>query len=129
MGDDNVAPPVTTVVEGGKELTAPVVEHTERITRIEEHQAQQEEKLYRDLQSLREELANASSEQISGIHSRMDAIETKLSELLAKSTEEVEEVPEGAVEMVTPEVQVNPEPPEKQRQSRRFKRKARRKAS
>lgn len=107
--------PVTAVVDAGSELTQPIVDHTEKITRLEER--------FREMRELEERLLNATASQAQGLQERMAALEAKME---AAATETAE-VPEAGVDVVLPEVEDSPAPPEKMKQGMRHRRKARRK--
>lgn len=120
---DPVAPVVAPVIDTGNELTQPVVDHTEKITRLEERQAQMQEDRFREMRELEERLMSATASQAQGLQERIAALEAKIE---AAATETAE-VPEAGVEVVLPEVENSPAPPEKIRQGMRHRRKARRK--
>ena len=115
--------PVTAVVDAGSELTQPIVDHTEKITRLEEQQARMQEERFREMRELEERLLNATASQAQGLQERMAALEAKME---AAATETAE-VPEAGVDVVLPEVEDSPAPPEKMKQGMRHRRKARRK--
>lgn len=117
-------PVVAPVIDTGNELVAPVVDHTEKITRIEERQAQMQEERFREMRELEERLQSASASQVQGIMERIAALEAKIEAASASAEAE----PEGAgVELELPDVETSPAPPEKVRQGLRHRRKARRK--
>jgi len=113
------APVVTPVVETGNELVAPVVDHAERVTRIEERQAQHQEEMFRELRALEERLQTASSSQVQGLMDRISHLEGKI--------ETETHIPDESVELTLPDVETSPAPPEKIRQGLRHRRKERRK--
>ena len=113
-----IPPVVAPVIDTGNELVAPVVDHTEKITRIEERQAQHQEEMIRQLGELESRLVTATSGQIAGIEEKIARLESKL----AESTP----VPDESVELTLPDVETSPAPPEKIRQGLRHRRKARR---
>src|SRR6266699_220337 len=112
------APVVTPVVETGNELVAPVVDHAERVTRIEERQAQHQEEMLRQIGELETRLQNASGEQVTRLEARIAELEGRL---------EREAAPPESVELELPDVETSPAPPEKIRQGLRHRRKERRK--
>lgn len=115
---------ITPVVETESKLTAPLIDHEGKITRIEERQGQLQEENARQLASLEERLVTATGSQVG-------ALETRIAELEAKmqaQAEQVEPEPEPeAVDLTLPDVENSPAPPEKIRQSLRERRKQRRK--
>ncbi|SRR6266566_1832982 len=115
---DPVTPVVTPVVETGNELVAPVVDHAERVTRIEERQAQHQEEMLRQIGELETRLQNASGEQVTRLEARIAELEGRL---------EREAAPPESVELELPDVETSPAPPEKIRQGLRHRRKERRK--
>ena len=126
MGENVDVPPIVApVVHAGEDLTDPVIQHTERITRIEEQQAQQQERMIRELGDLESRLRNATQEEAQSLYRRIDALEEKITALATKPVEEVEEAPGEAVEFVEPAVEPSPAPPEKERRGLRYRRKAR----
>ena len=126
-GEPQVPPVVAPVIEAGTELTAPVIDHTEKITRIEERQAQHEERLMRELGELESRLSTARDSEISAIREHIARVESKLEEL-ARPVEQVPEtVEDTAVELAEPEVESSPAPPEKVRRGIRHRKRARRK--
>lgn len=125
-GTVNIPDPVPTVVTQpvdatGDALVDPIVSHTEKITRIEERQAQHQEAMVRQLEELEERLRNASSSQVEGLIERINTLEAKLTE-----STRVEATPHS-VEIVPPAIVTSPEPVEKIRQGLIHRRKARRK--
>ncbi len=117
-------PVITPVIDAGSELVAPVVDHTEKITRIEERQAQHQEEMVRQLAGLEERLVTATSSQVAGIEERIVKLEEKIAASAAASAEEI--VPDS-VDMNLPDVEASPAPPEKMRQGLSHRRKAKRK--
>lgn len=110
---------ITPVVETESKLTAPLIDHEGKITRIEERQAQHQEEMIRQLGELESRLVTATSSQVAGIEERIARLESKI----AESTP----VPDESVELTLPDVETSPEPPEKIRQGLSHRRKARRK--
>lgn len=110
---------ITPVVETESKLTAPLIDHEGKITRIEERQAQHQEEMIRQLGELESRLVTATSGQIAGIEEKIARLESKL----AESTP----VPDESVELTLPDVETSPAPPEKIRQGLRHRRKERRK--
>lgn len=128
MPDDVEVPQIVApVVHAGEDLTDPVIQHTEKITRIEERQAQQEERLIRELGDLESRVRNASEETAQGLYRRISEIEDKITALAEKPVEAAEDAPGEAVEFVEPVVEPSPAPPEKERRGLRHRRKARKK--
>ena len=130
MGEENNVVPtipqvVTPVVETESQLTAPLIDHATRVTRVEERQAQHREEMIRQLAQLEERMATAASSQVESLRERIAGLEAKI----AASAEKVETVvTPDAVELTTlPDVAPSPEPPEKLRQGMRHRRKAKRK--
>lgn len=121
-------PVIQPVVETGQQLVQPVVDHTEKITRIEERQAQQEEKLSRQLFELEDRLANASGERARQLEEKIAGLEAKLAEQATAPVEATEQAPTDAVELAAPEVEASPAPPEKLRKGMRHRKRARRAA-
>ena len=126
-GEPQVPPVVAPVIEAGTELTAPVIDHTEKITRIEERQAQHEERLMRELGELESRLSTAREGEISSIREQISRLEAKMEEMVRPPVQAAEEVPETAVELAEPELEPSPAPPEKVRRGLRHRRRARRK--
>jgi hypothetical protein len=125
--EHNDTPPVIApVIDAGNELVAPVIDHAEKITHLEERQSQQEEAFYRRLSELQQELTTATGSQVAAIEERMAGIERKLEEMATPPAEAIEDVPDEAVEFAEPEVESSPAPPEKVRKGLRHRRKARR---
>ena len=121
-GDPPVVPPVVApVIDTGNELVAPVVDHTEKITRIEERQAQHQEEMMRELRGLEDRLVTATGSQVAAIEERMARLETRI-----EAAASPDPVPES-VELTLPEVEASPAPPEKIRQGLSHRRKAKRK--
>ena len=125
-GTINLPDPIPTVVtqpidQTGDALVTPIVDHTEKITRIEERQAQHQEEMIRQLSELEERLRTASSSQVEGLISRINALEEKLT-----ASARVEATPHS-VEIVPPAIVTSPEPVEKIRQGLIHRRKAKRK--
>lgn len=117
---------IAPVIDTGNELIAPVVDHTEKLTRLEERQQQQESDFYRRISETEEQLRQAIEAGGQGMSERISALESKLEALLTKAEEEApEEVPD-AVEFGEPEVEQSPAPPEKMPRGIRARRKARR---
>ncbi|SRR6266567_1403335 len=114
---DPAAPVVTPVVDTSDHLVAPVVDHTEKITRIEERQAQHQEELVRQLAALEERLQTASGAQVARLEEKIATLEGKLAQ---------EAAPPESVELELPEVETSPAPPEKIRQGLRHRRKSKR---
>lgn len=83
------------VVNVPQELTAPVVDHAERIARIEERQARRDEELAQQLAALEGRLSE-------GFNTRMSAYEAAI----AKAAEEAEAAPEEVEELGEEEVEV-----------------------
>ena len=113
-----IVPPVQ---EANHELVAPVVDHAEKITRLEEHQARQEEEYGRQLIELEGRLSTATGSQVSALEEKIAALEAKIE---ASAAAPVEAVPD-AVDFSVPDVEPSPAPPEKIRQGMRHRRKAR----
>jgi hypothetical protein len=124
MEGDEQPPQVVPVVQPANELIAPVVDHAEKITRIEEKQAQHEQELFRQLSELESRLSNASKEDAERLYTRINELETKLEAMATKPAEELDE----AVDFEVPPIEESPAPPEDMPRGRRAKRKARRKA-
>lgn len=115
-------PVVAPVIEKTNELVAPVVDHTEKITRIEERQAQHQEEMMRQLSGLEERLASATGSQIDSLQRRIVELEAKIAETAAPV------IPDDSVELTLPEIEPSPAPPEKVRSGMRHRRLAKRKA-
>ncbi len=119
-------PVITPVIEAGeKELVAPVIDHTEKITRIEERQSRHEEDILRQIGELESRLSEASQSQANSIYERIAGLEGKLENLVEKAPPEAP-IPES-VELTLPDVETSPAPPEKMRQGLSHRRKAKRK--
>jgi hypothetical protein len=113
------APPIVQpIVEASDELVAPVIDHAEKIVRIEERQAQHQREMIEQLAQLEERLLHASSSQIDGLMTRINDLESNT----AKSTESA--MPDESIELELPEVEPSPAPPEKLKQGMRHRRKA-----
>jgi hypothetical protein len=125
MADDVAPQIVAPIVKASDDLTDPVIQHTEKITRIEEKQAQQEEKLFRELGELESRVRSASEETAQGLYTRINEIEAKLAAIQVKPVEDVEAIPGEAVEFAEPIVESSPAPPEKERRGLRHRRRAR----
>lgn len=100
------------------DLVAPVVDVTQRVTRVEEQQAQHAERLARDIAELEERVRSASASQVGTLEERINALSAKLEALSQPPVQQIEEIPEStedAIEMTTPEIEEAPEPPEKRR--------------
>jgi hypothetical protein len=119
---DPVTPVVNPIINAGEELTQPVIDHTEKITRIEERQAQHEVELLRQLTELEGRLQTATASQAQAIEERMARIEAKLEETAAAP---IEAIPE-AVDFDVPPIEESPAPPEKVKRGVRARRKAKR---
>lgn len=121
-----VEPPqiITPVVETESKLTAPLIDHEGKITRIEERQAQHQEEMARQLQGLEERLITATGSQVGALEHRIADMETRMNE--ERVAVSVEPEPE-AVDLTLPDVEASPAPPEKIRQGLSHRRKARRK--
>lgn len=118
---DAPPPVVAPIVEKTNELVQPVVDHTEKITRIEERQAQHQEEMMRQLGTLEERLARSTGSQV-------EVLERRIAELEAKIAEAAEPViPDESVDLVLPEIEPSPAPPEKARSGMRHRRKAKQK--
>lgn len=118
----------------GDELIDPVIQHTERITKLEGGLTQTEERLNTQLidteRRLREAIdANAAQETIRSLENRIVSLEAKLEEMATHPVETTETVPAQAATLVIPEVEETPAPPEKERRSIRHKRRGKRKKS
>ena len=114
---------ITPVVETESKLTAPLIDHEGKITRIEERQAQHEERLMRELGELESRLSTARESELSSIREQIAHVESRLEELVIKPAEQV---PETAVELAEPELEPSPAPPEKVRRGMRHRKRARR---
>ncbi len=116
------APPVIApVIEASDELTQPVIDHAEKIVRIEERQSQHQQDMLRQLADLEGRLVTATGSQVGALEDRISKLEGKL----AAQAESVG-VPDESVELSLPEVEASPEPPEKIRQGMRHRRKGKR---
>jgi hypothetical protein len=133
VGDINVDIPdkiVTPVVETESKLTAPLIEHEGRVTRIEEEQKRIAEQYARDLLALEERLNSATGDQARIIEEKINRIESRLEEIANRTVETTEEVPEDlGVDLQLPEIETSPKPPENKPKGRRNRLKARRKVS
>lgn len=119
--EHEAAAPVTAVVDAGSELTQPVVDHAERITRVEEQQARAQEDRFREMRELEERLLSASNSQVEGLREQIAALTARIEAV-------PQEVPEEEnVELELPDVDASPAPPEKVRQGLRHRRKAKKK--
>lgn len=112
------------------ELIAPVVDHTEKITRLEEKQTQYEEAIQRRIADLESQLRQAIEEGGRGAQERINSLEERINALLDKleqaSTPEPEPEPEQGLEFNAPPiVEESPAPPEKVLKGRRAKRRDR----
>lgn len=116
-------PVIAPVIDTGNELLQPVIDHTQRITEIEQRQARAAEETIQQIAQLEERLANASGNQFNEISERIARLESRLEEQIKP----VEEIPEDGVELAMPEVEASPAPPEKVRRGLRHRRRARRK--
>lgn len=124
--ENNVVPTipqvVTPVVETESQLTAPLIDHATRVTRVEERQAQHQQEMLRQLEQLEERMATAASSQVESLRERIAGLEEKI----AANAIVAEKIPD-AVELTTlPDVAPSPEPPEKMRSGMRHRRKAKR---
>lgn len=119
--DQGVPPVVAPVIDTGNELVAPVVDHTEKITRIEERQAQHQEEMLRELRGLEERLVTATGSQVGALEERIVKLEGQIAAAAAPV------VPDESVELTLPDVETSPAPPERIRQGLRHRRKERRK--
>ena len=120
-------PVIQPVIDTGeKELVDPVLNLTEKTTRIEERQAQQEERLVRQIGEVEERLQNATGEHARHLEERLSQLEARLEEALSHPAKEVEHPVAGAVELAEPVVESSPAPPEKVRRGLRARRRARR---
>lgn len=128
MGDEVETPTqvVTPVVETESHLTEPLIDHAGKIAHIEERQAHHETELVRQLGDLETRLQTATGAQVSSISERIAALEAKIEALATPPAEEVEDIPDEAVDFTPPEVEPSPAPPEKVRRGMRFRKKARR---
>jgi len=116
-------PIVQPVVEtANDELVAPVIDHAEKITRIEERQSQHQVEMMRQLGELESRLVTATGSQVGALEQRIADLEGKI----AANAENVG-VPDESIELELPEVETSPAPPEKMKQGMRHRRKARRK--
>ena len=113
------APAPTTIVQDAPdELVAPVVDHAERLTRLEERQTQHEIDIGRRL----DEAESRINESVSA---RLSALEEAARAAAAAAAEAAAAPPEEAEELVEDEVEVPHVAPEKKRGIRN-RRKARR---
>lgn len=133
-------PPQQVVKDTGAELIDPVVDHAERLTKVEGNLTHTEERLNRQIveteTQLRQALEASGGDVTSRINSLMDklgALEEKVNALAVHPVKTGEEgagavvaVPGEAVTLVTPPVEDSPSPPEKERRSIRHRRKNRR---
>lgn len=116
------------------ELVQPVIDHTEKITRLEERQTQQEAELYRRLSETESQLRQAIEEGGRGASERIATLEEKLEGLLAKieaaaapaPAPEAPAAPPGGVDFEVPAIEESPAPPEKVQRGIRARRKQRR---
>lgn len=116
--EETPAPAATVVHNESSDLTQPVIDHTERLTRLEERQAQHEVDVMRRL----EESESRINESVSG---RLAALEEAARAAAAAAAEAAAEPPEEAEELAEDEVEVPRVAPEKKR-GIRGRRKARR---
>ena len=131
MGDD---PNVNIIPDTGKELIAPLNEHTERITRIEETQARKETEFIESLNKVREDLFQAIEESRKGMDERLqerinhlEALEARLEEKLASHVPEPPPIPTTPVPIPEPPIVPPPPPPPPPPRGIRGRRHARRK--
>lgn len=113
------------------ELVAPLVDHTEKITRLEERVTQQESDLFRRLNETESQLRQAIEEGGRGSAERIAALEEKLEGLLSKieaaaPAPVAPSAPAGGVEFEVPPIEESPAPPEKVQRGIRARRKKRR---
>lgn len=85
-------------MEENTELVAPVVDHAEKIARMEEREAAREAELNRSLESLRNDLFTRVDETSNGTSERLSALEARIKALLTKP--EPEQVEEQAEEVL-----------------------------
>lgn len=133
-------PPQQVVKDTGAELIDPVVDHAERLTKVEGNLVHTEERLNRQIVDTETQLRQALEASGGDVTSRVNALMDKLGVLEekinamavhpVKTGEEgasaVVAVPGDAVTLVTPSVEDSPSPPEKERRSIRHRRKTRR---
>ena len=112
------APEATVVHNEASDLTQPVIDHTERLTRLEERQAAHEVDVMRRLDE-------AESRINEGVSARLSALEEAARAAAAAAAEAAAAPPEEAAELVEDEVDVPHVAPEKKRGIRN-RRKARR---
>lgn len=120
------APPIAVPPVETPQVVQPVIDHAEKIGRLDEKLGQQERNLLEQIGQVRSDLFQAIEEGGRGTTERIAALEDKLATLLAK-----EERVEEAAPLPTPEqAEVQVAPPEKQyryvvRNGRRVKREVR----
>lgn len=115
MTDLHVDEQQPTIVQTGAELVQPLVDHAEKITRLENEVAKYDVELARRIGSLRDEITQEMNSRMTGHNERIDALAKRLDDLLALAEEvpeEVVEAPEEVAETVVPEV-VEPKPEQK----------------
>jgi hypothetical protein len=115
---------ITPVVETESQLTAPLIDHEGKITRIEERQAQHQEEMIRQLAGLEERLVTATGSQVGALEHRIAALEGRIEE----GAQQTAEIPGEGIELTLPDMDPSPAPPEKIRQGMTHRRKAKRKA-
>lgn len=119
------------------ELVKPVIDHTEKITRLEERQTQQEAELYRRLSETESQLRQAIEEGGRGASLRIATLEEKIEGLLARieaaaaapapaPAPETPAAPAGGIDFEVPPIEESPAPPEKVQRGIRARRKQRR---
>lgn len=112
-------PVIQPVIDTGeKELIDPVLNLTERTTRVEERQAQHQQEMLRQLQDLEGRLVTATGSQVGALEHRIATLEGKI--------ERQADIPDETVELTLPDVETSPAPPEKMRQGLIHRRKAKR---
>lgn len=99
--------PAPTIVhnEGGSELVQPVVDHAERLTRLEERQAQHEVDVMRRLDEAESRINESVSSRLSALEEAARAAAEAAAEAAAAPVEETEELAEDEIDVphVAPE--------------------------
>lgn len=123
MTDVSIPDATTTVVDTGGAALQPLVEHTERITKIEQEAIAREERLNSAIASTRDELMqaldSARTEQAAALQdklTRLEELQTKLEDLLTRSAPPAEPVPPTGIPATpvtpvpAPEPEIEPPP-------------------
>lgn len=97
--DETPAPAATVVHNEGSDLVQPVVDHAERLTRLEERQARHEEEVARRLAETESRVNESVSARLSALEEATRAAAAAAAEAAVAPPEEVEELAEDEVEV------------------------------